>query len=543
DYTVTCGDFSTAGVKIVTITSKIDTKVKCNFYVYVKDAQNSEIKKPEITDITIKSLETAKTAYRVGEKLDLSGFQVSGTYDGFEINLPYTSEPANGAVLTAENTQITFYYNGGTLTQTISVTQPYTVTFKDGDKIVYTLEVAAGESLEFPVEPQRENYTFGGWYNGETKVTAGQTINGNLELTAKWEANGYTIKYELNGGTNDQSNPKNYNVESETITLAAATKTGYTFGGWYKDENFSGEKITKIAKGSTGNITLYAQWTANTYTVIFNANVDDSSVTETMANQTFTYDVEQTLTKNAFTREGYTFAGWATSASGNAAYTNMAKVKNLTAEDKATFTLYAVWTEKNKVLPVIFSVESGTPVDYNDSVTLSCETEGAKISYTIDGVTAEYTNAITITKNVTITAFATKDGMKNSDTTTASYTVKTYTVTYKSDYDTAPSKIVGLKKGDKLTAEQLPVLTTDGYTFAGWYNGENEVTTEYNIIGDLNLTAKWTPNTYTVIFNANVNDNSVAGTMANQSFTYDVVQALTRNAFTRVGYTFAGWAT
>jgi uncharacterized repeat protein (TIGR02543 family) len=68
---------------------------------------------------------------------------------------------------------------------------------------------------------------------------------------------------------------------------------------------------------------------------------------------------------------------------------------------------------------------------------------------------------------------------------------QTYTVTYKSDYGTVPSKITGLKKGDKLTDEQLPELTTDGYTFAGWYNGETKVEAGYTIISNLELAAKW----------------------------------------------------
>ena len=272
-----------------------------------------------------------------------------------------------------------------------------------------------------------------------------------------------------------------------------------------------------------------------TYTVTFDANGGSGK----MGSQTFTYDVEQALTANTFTREDYTFAGWAITTDGTATYADMAKVKNLTAEDKATVTLYAVWNENDKVLPVIFSVASETAVDYGDSVTLSCDTEGVKISYTIDGVTAEYTDAIVITKDVTITAFATKDGMKNSDTTTASYTVKTYTVTYKSDYGTVPSKIDGLKKGDTLTEAQLAGITTVGYTFAGWYNGENEVTTEYKISFDVELTAKWTANTYTVKFDANGGN----GKMADMSFKYNEEKALTANTFTREDYTFAGWAT
>ena len=466
DYTLTY-NFNVAGVSIVTVASTKYPEIKCNFHVYVKDSQSGGTSQPgkeeiEITDIILKTFGTVKTLYKVGEKLDLSGFQVVGTYNGFEINLPFTSEPANGTDLDSpREITVTFSYNGEIVdTQTITVTKSYTVTFKNGENTLYTLEVADGESLKLPSNPTRENYTFDGWYkDGETKVEAGDEVTGDLTLTAEWNANTYTVKFNANGGSG------------------------------------------------------------------------------TMTDQTFTYDVPQALTENAFTRDGYTFAGWATTASGDVTYADEQEVSNLTAENNATVTLYAVWNENGKVSPVIFS--QPTAVDYNDSVTLSCATEGAKISYTIDGVTVEYSNAIVITEDVTITAFATKDGMKNSDTTTASYTVKTYTVTYKSDYGTVPSKIVGLKKGDTLTEAQLAGITTDGYTFAGWYNGENEVTTEYKISSDVELTAKWNANTYTVKFEA----NGGSGEMTEQAFTYDAEQALTANAFTCDGYTFAGWAT
>ena len=357
----------------------------------------------------------------------------------------------------------------------------------------------------------------------------------------------YKVVFDANGGSGEMADMSfTYDVE-QALTANTFTREGYTFAGWaitadgdvtYADE----QKVSNLTAEDKATVTLYAVWNAEedkptiikTYTVTFDANGGSGK----MGSQTFTYDVEQALTANTFTREGYTFAGWATTANGDVTYADEQKVSNLTAEDKATVTLYAVWNENDKVLPVIFSVASETAVDCGDSVTLSCDTEGVKISYTIDGVTAEYTDAIVITKDVTITAFATKDGMKKSDTTTASYTVKTYTMTYKSDYGTVPSKIVGLKKGDTLTEAQLPELTTDGYTFAGWYNGENEVTTEYKISSDVELTAKWNVNTYTVKFDA----NGGSGEMADMIFTYDVEQALTANAFTREDYTFAGWA-
>ena len=79
DYIVTVNEnFDTAGVKIVTITSNIETDIKCYFHVYVKDSQNGEIQEPDITDVKVKDIGTVKTSYKIGEKLDLSCYQVVG---------------------------------------------------------------------------------------------------------------------------------------------------------------------------------------------------------------------------------------------------------------------------------------------------------------------------------------------------------------------------------------------------------------------------------------------------------------------------------
>jgi uncharacterized repeat protein (TIGR02543 family) len=85
-----------------------------------------------------------------------------------------------------------------------------------------------------------------------------------LPLLAEFEIkSGYRINYHLNGGTNASSNPSGYTIGTEDITLADPTKEGYAFAGWYDNAEFSGEKVTKIASGSTGDKDLYAQWTQN----------------------------------------------------------------------------------------------------------------------------------------------------------------------------------------------------------------------------------------------------------------------------------------
>lgn len=218
---------------------------------------------------------------------------------------------------------------------------------------------------EFEVSnPTRSGYTFTGWKitgmnSGVThtygnSTTTGTTISSTLEtkfknlhseqdatvtFAAQWQIITYTITYELNSGTNNSSNPSSYNVETATITLANPTRTGYTFGGWYTTSNFSGSAVTQIAKGSTGNKTFYAKWTANTYTVAYNANGGSG----TMNDQSRTYNDGKKLTANTFTREGYTFAGWNTKSDGTGtSYANQA-TGNLTSTNGATVTLHAQW--------------------------------------------------------------------------------------------------------------------------------------------------------------------------------------------------------
>ena len=70
----------------------------------------------------------------------------------------------------------------------------------------------------------------------------------------------YTISYKLNGGKNSVENPKSYSKLTDTIVLRQPKRSGYKFKGWYKDKKCT-KKVTRIKKGSTGNITLYAKWT------------------------------------------------------------------------------------------------------------------------------------------------------------------------------------------------------------------------------------------------------------------------------------------
>ena len=201
DYTLTCEKFDTAGVKIVTIESKIATGVKCYFNVYVKDPQTGEVPEAKISDIKLENAGPVKTSYLQGDKLDLSGILMTGICNGYKINLPYTSEPANGTTLTnVGEITVIFYYNDVQVNVLpITVEETFTIDFYDGidnSKPLYAQKVAGGEKPVRPSDPEREDYTFIGWYYDEAcseKATYvfSEKAEKNIQLYAGWEKNIY----------------------------------------------------------------------------------------------------------------------------------------------------------------------------------------------------------------------------------------------------------------------------------------------------------------------------------------------------------------
>jgi hypothetical protein len=141
-----------------------------------------------------------------------------------------------------------------------------------------------------------------------------------------------------------------------TLTFTEMARTGYTFASWNFTKGANNFESTMVGNVYTygyftgsdkTNDVLTAVWTPNTYTVTFNKNAEDA--TGTMAPQTFTYDVEQNLTANAYERTGYYFDGWSTNANGTGTvYTDGQSVKNLATN--GSFDLYAIWVNANYVL-------------------------------------------------------------------------------------------------------------------------------------------------------------------------------------------------
>ena len=195
-----------------------------------------------------------------------------------------------------------------------------------------------------------------------------------------------TVTLETNGGALPGGNSPFESVVG--AALPTPTKTGYTFTGWYTDSDCSGEPVNEIPTPSSGSadITLYAGWSGNTYTVTFNANGGNG----TMANQSFTYGTPQKLTANAFSCLGKTFAGWNTTADGTGTtYTDGQQISNLTADLNGVVTLYAQWTANS--YQVTLNTNGGTIADgkgvtsYTYGVGATLPTEITRSNYSFQG--------------------------------------------------------------------------------------------------------------------------------------------------------------
>ena len=160
----------------------------------------------------------------------------------------------------------------------------------------------------------------------------------------------------------------------EGYTLPVEAPSGVTS---YKCDNGKITANVMVKPTADTNITIEA--VANSYKVAFDGN---GSTEGTMGTQTMTYDVPANLKQNTYTKTGYNFAGWSTTQNGNCEYPDKASVKNLTAENGGTVTLYAIWTEK-QVIPA-FSSSAIQSYKYDGSAkkyTLPSGINGFTITY------------------------------------------------------------------------------------------------------------------------------------------------------------------
>lgn len=290
----------------------------------------------------------------------------------------------------------------------------------------------------------------------------------------------YTVTFHANGHGTAPSAQTVIENGSATEPTPAPTATGYTFGGWYNESTC--DNLYDFTTAVTGDLTLYAKWTANQYTVSFNSNGGNV----TPESITVTYDRTYGTLPSAGTKTGYTFAGWYTSASGGTQVKSTDIVK-ITSDT----TLYAHWTANT--YNITYKSGSDTlsglnPTTYTYGVGATLPTDVTKDGYTFEGW---YDNKDLTGDPVTsISTDATED-----KTFFAKWEANKYQITYMSGNET----LSGLKPSKYTYGEgvgTLPTPTKNGYRFVGWYENSTLAGTAVTSISDnatgaKTLYAKW----------------------------------------------------
>lgn len=418
----------------------------------------------------------------------------------------------------------------------------------------------------------RTNRTFYGWSANtdanDRDVPVGDTMDRNTlnanarteivmparakTVYALWAINP-TLSYSVNApaGSNAPGTPASQTVPYDT---AAADKSGwaagdtgkipgYRFDGWYTAPN-GGNKYD-FNTPLTGNVTVYAHWVGNGYTVRFAGNGATGGNTP---DQAFQYNIGQNLRRNGFVRDGYTFAGWKR-ADNQQAYGDGQWVTNLTTQPNGIVTMVAQWSANEAHIrynpnPPAGKTTGGQGTPNWDGHTGDTPTIGQN-GWTIDGYTfagwatspdgsgARYAPGARWTANGTLTLYA-------------QWTPGQAGLTYDGNGATGGKTDPQTGKTDEKINVRDNGFTRDGYTFVTWNTQADckgnavKPNSEWTLRGSSTLYACWAGNAQTLTYHGN---GATGGNTAAQSGKTGDELTTNANGFTRDGYTFVRWDT
>ena len=333
------------------------------------------------------------------------------------------------------------------------------------------------------------------WLGSNGKLYApGASVPADVtELTVQWTAPTYAVTLNTNGGTINNGNVTEYTYGVGATLPTDVTRTGYTFKGWYYNENLTGSPVTAIGDTETGNKEYWAKWEINQYTVTVKPENGEADIT-------ITQDYGTPITAPADPiREGYTFIGW-----------DRDIPKTMPAEN---ITVTAQW-EINQYT-ITFDTNGGSeiaPITQDYGTEITAPDNPTRKGYTFKGWDKEIPETMPA-ENITVTA---------------RWEINRYTITF----DTAGGSEIAPITQDYGTAITAPAdPTRKGYTFKGWDKEIPKTMPAENIT----VKAQWEINQYTIAFDTN-------GGSEIAPITQDYGTNITAPADpTREGYTFIGW--
>ena len=430
----------------------------------------------------------------------------------------------------AENgTVIDLILSAGRVTERIKVKITKTCivefnTFWPGYEIEQ-LKVNCRSHIAQPELPERPGYIFIGWYttsDGQEDTLykfGNMLIEKDVTLYAKWEEYRPTVSFKQSVLNNLIMDSVSVNYNDTMSEPDAPSCDGYTFIGWYADEDYS--KPFDFSTPITKDTTVYVKWEKNPM-VSFASNVDGWKQSAQYVEYNTAIDTPDTPEL-----EGYNFVGWYKDAGYSTKY-------DFNSAITADTTIYAKW--EIKTYTVTFNSNGGSSVASYQRIPHGSKIDApnapAKSGYEFWGWCEDsaclskfdFLND-TVTSNITLYAEWGRGGI---------------TISFDSCGGDAVED-VRLAQGDSL-GESMPSPTRTGYNFVGWYTEKsysNQVYSSTTFVENDVLYAKWKINSYTVIYNA----NGGSGYMKDSVFYYGTESALSENTFTRAGYTFIGWNT
>ena len=223
----------------------------------------------------------------------------------------------------------------------------------DGTTLAQPQTIDRGGKFTKPAAPSKENHTFAGWYNGDEKFDfdADTTNAPNvLELVAKWDINQYTVQFVSDHGSfADQTIEHGKLIETSKLTIPEVE--GYTFDGWYTEDNTKFD----FTKPITSNTTVYAKWTAKDYEVSF---VTEHGDPPTSQNVKYNGTADN---PGKLSAEGYTFIGWY-------ADDNYSQKFDFNTPITGDTKVYAKWEKNAPVLPDTYALNVSGAFVYVDGV-------------------------------------------------------------------------------------------------------------------------------------------------------------------------------
>ena len=270
------------------------------------------------------------------------------------------------------------------------------------------------------------------------------------ELTVQWTAPTYAVTLNTNGGTiADGKDVTGYTYGVGATLPTDVTRTGYTFKGWYDNENLTGSPVTAIGGAETGNKEYWAKWEINQYTITFDANGGSE-----IAPITQDYGTEITVPADP-TRKGYTFKGW------DKEIPETMPAENITVKAQWGINQYTITFDTNggnEIAPI--TQDYGTKITAPDNPT--------RKGYTFKGWDKEIPETMPA-ENITVKA---------------QWEINQYTIAFDTN---GGSEIAPITQdyGTAITAPDNP--TRKGYTFKGWDKEIPETMPAENIT----ITARW----------------------------------------------------